>query len=148
MKNIAIAVLLSTICMAAFTVGSLNGQDDTDDPQVTFKPIDIYIDSSADKLAAYQFELSASDGNLTIVGIEGGRHSAFANPPYYDPAALKGGRIIIAAFSTDSQLPTGKTKVATVHLMITGDAPTDYNLNLMAAGNETGKKINAEITAQ
>jgi hypothetical protein len=87
-----------------------------------FVALDIFVDSGATPLAAYQFELSASKGEIQIVGVEGGEHPAFAEPPYYDPAALQHERIIIAAFNTgtNTQLPVGKTRVGASALACTG----------------------------
>ena len=41
-----------------------------------FEAIDIYIDSGAQPLAAYQVELRATSGDVKAVGIEGGDPSA------------------------------------------------------------------------
>jgi hypothetical protein len=62
-----------------------------------------------------------------------------AEPPYYDPAALQGGRIILAQFTTEPGPPAGRVLVARVHLMETG--PTDYRANLMAAAAPGGGRI-------
>jgi len=113
---------------------------------VRFMPLHVFIDSGETALAAWQFELKAS-GDVKIVGVENGEHEAFAEPAYYDPAALMNNRIIIAAFSTAEQLPTGKTRVATVHLQITGDAEPQYELILSVAGDRDGNEISATITS-
>jgi hypothetical protein len=96
--------------------------------------------------AAYQFELKATAGRIEIVGVEGGEHKAFSEAPYYDPAALMHDRIIIAAFNTGQDLPAGRTRIATVHLQIIGDAEPRYELKLTVAGDADGKEIPAEIT--
>ena len=113
---------------------------------VRFAPLHIYIDSGNRSLAAYQFELKAAAGQIKIVGVEGGSHEAFKEAPYYDPAALANDRIIIAAFSTGSDLPKGRTRIATIHLQITGDAEPKYELILTVAGDAEAKEIPAEIT--
>jgi hypothetical protein len=118
----------------------------TGQPGVRFAPLHIYIDSGNSSLAAYQFELKATTGQIRIVGVEGGRHDAFKEAPYYDPAALANDRIIIAAFSTGSNLPKGRTRIATIHLQIIGDAEPEYELKLTVAGDADGKEIPAEIT--
>lgn len=110
---------------------------------VWFEAVDVYVDSGDLPLAAYQFELSAAAGQFTIIGVEGGGHAAFADPPYYDPAALSRDRIILAAFSTDADLPTGWTHVARVHVMVTGPAVPDCELNLMVAATVDGTPIPA-----
>jgi len=70
------------------------------EPAVRFAPLHIYLDCGSQSLGAYQFELKAASGRVKIVGVEGGQHPAFAEAPYYDPAALANDRIIVAAFST------------------------------------------------
>jgi len=113
---------------------------------VRFAPLHIYIDSGNSSLAAYQFELKTAAGQIKIVGVEGGRHEAFKEAPYYDSAALAKDRIIIAAFSTGSDLPKGRTRIATIHLQIAGDAEPQYDLKLAVAADADAKEIPAEIT--
>jgi hypothetical protein len=115
---------------------------------VRFAPVHIYLDSGDTPFAAYQFELKATSGSVKIVGVEGGQAPAFAEAPYYDPAALANDRIIIAAFSTGSDLPKGRTRIATIHLQITGDVEPEYQLNLTVAADPEGHEIPAEITLE
>jgi len=116
-------------------------------PERSFQPLEIYIDSGEQLLAAYQFELTAVVGKVTIVGVENGAHPAFkSKPPYYDPAALHKGRIIIADFNTSRDLPTGKTRVTTVGLMISGETKPEYDLKLIVAADPDGNEIPAEIS--
>jgi hypothetical protein len=111
--------------------------------EVRFAAVDVYVDSGTQALAAYQFELSAAAGEFRIVGVEGGEHAAFAGPPYYDPAALMNDRIIIAAFNTGANLPTGRTRVARVHVQISGNEEPAYSVKLVVAGDADGKPITA-----
>lgn len=121
---------------------------DTQATPSRFTAVDIFVDSGDLPLAAYQFELSAAVGSFKIVGVEGGEHAAFAEPPYYDPAALHGeGRIIIAAFNTGDDLPTGRTRVARVHVWITGEPSPDFDVKLIVAGSVDGEEIEATIEA-
>jgi hypothetical protein len=55
-------------------------------------------------------------------------------------------RIIIAAFNTGSDLPTTRTRIATVHLQITGDAEPKYALKLITAADSNAEGIPAKIT--
>lgn len=138
------SIILTSVCVI---VPVLANQDySTARPGVRFAPLHIYIDSGNESLAAYQFELKAAAGQIKIVGVEGGQSQAFKEAPYYDPAALQKDRIIIAAFSTGSNLPTGRTRIATIHLQIIGDAEPQYELKLIVAGDADGKEIPAEIT--
>jgi hypothetical protein len=113
-----------------------------------FYAVDIYVNSGSTPLAAWQVQFAATNGDIKIVGIEGGEHPAFKEPPFYDPKAMQHERVIIAAFSTKRReaLPTGNTRVATIHLQITGKQAPEYRVTVQAAGNAEGKRINVEAT--
>ncbi len=113
---------------------------------VRFAWVDVFIDPGDVPLAAYQFELAAETGAFQIVGVEGGEHPAFAEPPYYDPAALADDRIIIAAFSTDDDLPAGPMRVARIHVQIVGADTPDYVVKLTVAATADGTEIPATAT--
>jgi hypothetical protein len=126
---------------------------------VRFAAVDIVIDSADQPLAVYQLEFTAktrgenaaaSIKTVAIVGIEGGPHAAFNQPPYYDPAAIQGERVIIAAFSTAeaANLPHGKVRVATIHLQITGDAEPEYQVKTAVTATFGGKTIDAAATVE
>ena len=141
------AIIFVTVCVIVPVVAQQSEHDDiVAEPGVRFAPLHIYLDSGNRSLAAYQFELEATTGQIEIVGVEGGKHKAFSESPYYDPAALAQNRIIIAAFNTGQDLPTGRTRIATIHLQITGDAEPEYELKLTVAGDADGGEIPAEIT--
>jgi hypothetical protein len=118
--------------------------------QVRFQAVDVYVDSGATPLAAYQIDLCFTNGAAKIVGIEGGEHTAFRNPPFYDSKAIQHERVIIAAFSTApaAQLPSGRTRVATIHLEIRAVAPLQFRLKLEAAADAQGNKIPATAALQ
>jgi hypothetical protein len=145
----SIIYLVAIITAVSVVLPLFAGQTDENmpskSPRVYFRPIAVYIDSGAEPLAAYQFELVTKAGQVKIVGVEGGEHAAFANPPYYDPAALQRDRIIIAAFNTSKDLPKGKTRVATLHMQITGDTEPQYEIKLTIVANPDGKEIPAKI---
>lgn len=117
------------------------------DSHVRFANIQVVIDSHDQPLAAYQLELKATSGDVKIVGIEGGEHAQFSQPPYYDPAAMQQERVIIAAFSTarSEALPKGQTRVATIHLQITGDVQPQFTSELTACATANGKSIEGQI---
>lgn len=117
-------------------------------PSVRFATVDIYVDSGDQPLAAYQCELTAEQNGVKIVGIEGGEHAAFRDPPYYDPAALMNRRVILAAFNTGADLPKGKSRVARVHVRIAGDAEPQYELTLIAAGAPDGRRIDVKLSTK
>jgi len=132
----ALAILLLTV--ATFAHGS------SEDPPVRFTFINVYV-SAVEPLAAYQVELHDDAHAATIVGIEGGEHPAFTAPPFYDPAAMSGERVILAAFTTQADLPVGRTRVARVHVQITGMKPPSFVATLTTAGTIGAKKINATV---
>ena len=113
-----------------------------------FSAVDIYVDSKSAPLAAYQIEFSATNGVAKIVGIEGGDSAAFHEPPFYDAKAIQHERVIIAAFNTAAadKLPSGKTRIATIHLQIVGDAPPQFELKLQVAANPDGNRISADAS--
>ena len=110
---------------------------------VQFKAIDVFVDSKDQLLAAYQFELHATAGDVKIVGIEGGEHAAYKQAPFYDPKAMMRDRVIVAAYSTSGDLPAGKTRVARVHVRVAGDVEAKYELKLTASASKEGKSIAA-----
>lgn len=113
---------------------------------VRFDYVDVYLDSGNRPLAAYQLELTVKAGKVRIVGVEGGEHPAFQKPPYYDPAALAKDRIIIAAFNTGRDLPRKRTRVARIHVQITGDVQPRYEILLTAAASADAEKIPVEVS--
>ena len=114
---------------------------------VRFEAVHVYVDSGEVPLAAYQFEMAAHGAEVRIVGIEGGEHPAFQEPPYYDTAALMKRRVIIADFNTGAELPTGRTRVARVHVQVTGEREPEYVLKLHVAASKDGKPISATVTS-
>ncbi len=140
------ALSLALACGAISLAAGQVGRDS--EPGVRFAPLHVYLDSGQDTLAAYQFELKAVTGQIKIVGVEGGDHAAFGEAPYYDPLALANDRIIIAAFNTGESLPTGRTRVATIHLQITGETEPEYELKLIVAADAEGSEIPAELTLE
>ncbi len=147
MKKI-MAIILTSIFLIVPVLARQSEQDiPTVQPKVRFAPLHIYLDSSNKLLAAYQFELKAAAGQIKIVGVEGSQHKAFKEAPYYDKAALyKSNRIIIAAFNSGRELPKGRTRIATIHLQIIGDAEPDYELKLTVAADADAKEIPAKIS--
>lgn len=146
MNNIT-SIILTSVCVMVPVLAQQPGQDySTPQPGVRFAPLYIYIDSGNKSLAAYQFELKTTAGQIKIVGVEGGSPEAFKEAPYYDPAALQNNRIIIAAFSTAGNLPKGRTRVATIHLQIIGQVEPQYELKLIVAADADAQEIPAEIS--
>ena len=111
-----------------------------------FGTVDLFVDSAKAQLAAWQMEFKATAGQVEIVGIERGDNAEFHDPPYYDPAALKSNRIIVGSFNIANDLPAGKTRVARLHLHISGAQKPVYAVNLVVAGDKDGKPIAAQAS--
>ena len=90
---------LALLC-CGLAAGLLAQQPAIEEGRSRFGAVDIYVDSGSTPLAAYQLEFAATNGVAKIVGIEGGEHAAFRQPPFYDPKAIQHERVIIASFST------------------------------------------------
>lgn len=115
-------------------------------PALRFQAVDLFIDSGEEALAAYQLEFAAMAGNVKVVGVEGGDAEVFKQPPYYDPKAMQRERVIVAAFSGEpaAKLPRGKTRVATIHVQIAGEARPEFTLKVQAAGNSAGQRMQVD----
>ena len=113
---------------------------------LAFEAVEIHIDPAGRPLAAYQLEFVDETGAARIAGIEGGEHRAFAKPAYYDPAALARNRVILAAFSTDLDLPAGRTRVATLHVVLPEGATPRYRVRLEVAADSGGRDLRSGAT--
>ena len=115
-----------------------------------FLPLDVHLDSPT-PVAAWQFELKDANGAMTVVGVENGGHPAYPRAPYYDREAVhRSGapRIVVADYSLAeaSRLPSGRVRLATLHLMLDGEP--DFDLSLIAAAGPDGGDIDASISLE
>ncbi len=142
------------ICIGILSLGLAAGllaqEPAPEEGRSRFCAVDIYVDSGSTPLAAYQLELAATNGAARIVGIEGGELAAFRQPPYYDPKAIQHERVILASFSTAaaSELPTGKTRVATIHYQTTDTQPPRFELKGQTAGDAQGNRISVRASLE
>ena len=141
-------LLIFLVCWFATSLFAQQSSDGNS--LIRFRTINILVDSGNTPLAAYQLECFATNGIVKITGIEGGEHSAFSQAPHYDPKAMQHDRVIIAAFNTapPNQLPTGKTRVATVHVAIYGNAEPEFNVRLVITAKSDGAPIHAKATIE
>jgi len=141
--TLAILLLLVVLPGAAPT-------SDESPASVRFATVDVQIDTKGKPLAAYQVEFIADAKQVKLVGIEGGDHAAFKQPPYYDPAALSKNRVIVAAFNTGSDLPKSSFRAARLHVQITGPAneKPKWESKLIVAAAADGSSIPAVVTLQ
>jgi hypothetical protein len=104
-----------------------------------FTAVDVYVDSPK-PLAAWQLEIRT---DATIVGVEGGEPKAYAEPPFYDPKALQGGRIVLAAFTLEAAPPSGRIRVARLHLRERqASQPTAHEIVAAAPG---GARVDVKV---
>jgi hypothetical protein len=115
-----------------------------------FRAFDVFIDTGKQPLAAYQIEINGPKELVRIAGIEGGEPAAFREPPFYDPKAIQHERVILAAFNTGAadKLPTGRTCVATLHVLIAGEEQPQFVVRLQTAATVDGKKIAAKASVE
>jgi hypothetical protein len=142
LRRVALALLL---VLVSFT--SAQTRSTAPVAAYRFTNVDVMVDPRGAALAAYQLEFVADPARVTLVGIEGGQHIAFKQPPYYDPKALKeGNRVILAALNAGDDLPKDKTRVARLHLRITGDSRPEMSARLIVAASSNEKTIPADVT--
>jgi hypothetical protein len=137
---------LAVLCAAA--VLSTTAQPEAG----TFTTVDVFVDSDT-PVAAWQVELTERRGAMQIVGIERGDDATFRDPPFYDRVATMRGateRIVLASYSLSdaAQLPSGKVRIARVHVRATGAAQPDYEARLIAAGTADGRSIDAQLSLE
>jgi hypothetical protein len=139
----------SVVISLAALLGALLAQPASPVPGVRFQAVDVFIDSGEIPLAAYQLEFTVRSGNARVVGVEGGEHAAFKEAPFYDPKAIQHERVIIAAFSTARarQLPKGKTRIATIHLQITGNSSVAFDVTNETAAAADGKRLTVRVSS-
>lgn len=141
----AASILLGWLLFASSTISTLGAE-----PATRFQAVQVFLDTENEPLAAYQVLIRTIKGDVKIVGIEGGEPAAYKQPPFYDPKAIQQERVILAAFSTQpkAKLPTGKVRVATIHLQVTGDVEPEFETQLQAAANHAGKKFSPTISIE
>ena len=138
MKRVFLSLLLVCAGFAAIAEDGLR-----------FRAVDIYLDSPR-PFAAWQFELNDLNGAMRVVGVENGESTAFARAPYYDREAVQLGtadRIIVADFTLadEAALPSGRVRIATLHLLMEGSAAPAFDLRLVTATTRNGEVIDATI---
>jgi hypothetical protein len=139
--------LVTTVLTLGLVAAATGGAraDVPDAGRVRFVNVDIYVDAGAKSLAAWQLEFLVHAGDVEVVGVEGGEHPAYADPAYYDPEALAADRLVLAAFDTGTDVPTGRTRVATLHLMVRGAAAPEFDVQLVVAADRDGRSFDAAV---
>ena len=112
-----------------------------DAPGNRFVAVDVYVEAGERKLAAWQVEIGTGD-RAAVVGVEGGEPAAYREPPSYDPKALEGGKIVLAAFTT-GDAPSGRVRVARLHLM--ENEKCELIGKVVAAASPGGERFEAKV---
>lgn len=145
---------LSWLGALAFALGSLHFASTVldSDPEAqagTFGAVEIWIDAGAERLGAWQVELSGPDG-LRYSAVEGGEAGAFEEAPTYDPAALLGGRLILAAYAgapeRDGEPPSGRVRVARVHYLAPNSNSVAFERSGTVTADSEGRRRDFEVT--
>jgi hypothetical protein len=116
--------------------------------RASFRVIDIFVDPKGKSLGAYQLHWKVTTQNARIVGIEGGDHPAFRNPPQYDPRSIQGERVVVAAFNTGAEksLPKGRIRIGSIHIEAAAAAICRFEIENLEAADAQGGRIS--VTAQ
>jgi hypothetical protein len=138
-------ILAFVVLLSSFTLAQIR-EEMPAPPVVRFTNVDVLVDPRGTPLAAYQVEFIADPARVTLVGIEGGQDAAFKQPPYYDPKAMSGNRVILAALNTGKDLPRQKTRVARLHLRIIGAEQPKLSAKLIVAASSNEKTIQADVS--
>ncbi len=140
-----------TLPASVLIVGCLLGGEVLSEEQepaaVSFRALDLWVDSGEVPLAAYQVAVTYDKKQVKILALEGGPPGPFNAAPYYDDAGKQGGRIVLASFTTDDdRAPSGRTRVGRLHLMVTGgdDGPA-CTVELITAAKPGGGRISANV---
>lgn len=129
-------------------ITEIAGADEIGAEEVRFEAVDLLVDSGDLPLAAWQCEIQSRSPGVEIVGIEGGEHAAFVDPPFYDPRAIRNDRVILAAFSTADELPSGRSRIARLHLQLEGPGPREFEVQVNVMATVGGEPIPATATLQ
>jgi len=133
----ALALALCAVIMAAWTDSGPSAA------AASFFPVDVVIDSGDAAMASWQVEVTGLGPDARLVGVEGG-DGVWAPPAVYDPAALMADRVVLAAIDQGNMGTTGPARVVRLHLRVVGE--TDPDIQVIAAGDTEGRRINATAT--
>lgn len=150
MKRLLGAILLLVVGLPLF------GQGGTPPPKFVY--VDVYVEAGERSLAVYQVHVHYGDGTrtgltkpgtATVVGVEGGE-GVFAPAPYFDPKAMQHVEVIIGALSTadEADLPSGRVRVARIHVMLAAGVEPVFGVVLLAAGTPDSQRFDTTATVE
>lgn len=138
-------ILLLLVLLPALLAPATAGAQDS--AVRVFDTVRIQIDTGEAGLAGYQLRADFGKSDARIVGIEGGDGPAFATPPHYDPRALRGGEVVLAALAAGDDLPTGRTTVAVLHVESAAGGRGPLELSELVAVGADGAAIEATLVS-
>src|SRR5258708_35576134 len=74
--------------------------------RIRVRALDLFVDSGSSPLAAYQLKCLATNGVVSITGIERREHLAFTPPPHPDRKSMQHEPVILAASNTGAPQPS------------------------------------------
>lgn len=109
----------------------------SEDP-LRFVTYELFVDPNGAPLAAWQVRFEDPTGAAKLVGVEGGEDASFRDAPFYDPQALQGGAVVLAAFDPEGAGHSAETLVARVHFAITADQDPSFNVTTEVVASPDG----------
>ena len=144
MRSLALLAALAFLSLGAALPSGEKAAAKPAGSGVSFRAVDVWVDSGEKPLAAYQVEIAYDAARVEIVGVEGGEPAGFRDAPHFDEAGRTGGRIILAAFvPRDDQAVKGNQRVARIHLQVKGAAAPELSAKLVTAAQPGGERIKA-----
>lgn len=132
-----------TLALVLFVAGTA----DAARPRI-FGTIVVTLDPAGQELAGWQLRADFGKSDARIVGVEGGEHPAYADPPHYDPKALNTGEIILAALGSNEELPTDATIVAILHVEHDRSGLPPLEISEVVAVGADGNEITVTVTQE
>ncbi|MFN0057801.1 MAG: hypothetical protein ACKVX7_05025 [Planctomycetota bacterium] len=141
MKQATARTCAGVLSCAALLAGFAMAMAQPAPPGLRFAAYELWIETGDRELAAWQVEVTDPAAHAQLVGLEGGSEAAYADAPYYDRAALLQHRVIVAAFSLEATLPSGRTHVATLHFALDAASDSAFEVVPVAAADPSGASI-------
>ena len=138
---------LLSLLMTVLVLPLLSQQDKAPAATKVFQAYDLYVNISRGSVAAWQLEIKFPAQQAKIVGIGGGS-GVFSEPADYDSKALTSGRIILAAYSLEKDLPSGRVHLGRLQTYENKGAFASAEITLQALADAGGKNLNGHLTLE
>lgn len=106
--------------------------------------LDVFVDSGANPLVAYRMVLADPSGRVKVIGVEDGSPAGFRSVPV-DPYGPQSQSIYLAAMNTGAGAPSGKIRIARLHVIIFGDGEPQYRPMRFEAATVGGEWMPAAV---